>query len=774
MRESCPPETAAPGNAGIKLLLKEADTLVHRDTTKARSVAGKALDLTTAALWRHNLDITTIDKTRLAAALPEARELVACCADILLVLAKSDLIQDKWRSSQEFSAESARLFELLQRDDVVVRALLTQAIASRNLRELDAAAALFQRSLQLSRALDDQTGIVKALVGRAYILDKQHRSEEAKQLYDEAEQIACASKTGELQIHIVNYRIDRESKQGRLDTALKTAEMAITHYRSSGDYWGLGNALNQAGLVLANMGRNGEAVEHHNEAVLLARRLASRSSEANRLHCKGLALINIGRYDEALELFTSAAAMHADLNERDDEARSYNNIANALHSLGQYGRSLHFARLSMAMHETLKIGPGTAIAHTHIANALGRLGRHDQALEHHSRALKIHRHYREELKEAFTLSHIANLYRDLNDIEKAADYAARILSIARSIGSRNLESWSRVCLGACCESRKDLEGAEEHFQAGLLIARSCDDLRCESSCLQAQARLRYLRGQYPEALALFDQALALFDTMNDQAQKTRALIEKARVHRSLGAATRALAILQQALLDAGRADFEQIIPDIHKEQSAIYEERGEIEPALRHYKLFHETQQKQMDREARERLHNLRVAEELEQVRRDADLEQSRRTTLERELDARQRELMSLTLLSAKNGDALRNVYRQIKALGREAPASLQAQVTRLSDTLRDTLESSRDWGAFEQRFTRVHSNFLPALHQRFPDLSPVETKVCSLVKLNLSVKEMSGLLGVGQDTIKKHRYNIRRKLKLRQGENLTRFLAGF
>ena len=47
------------------------------------------------------------------------------------------------------------------------------------------------------------------------------------------------------------------------------------------------------------------------------------------------------------------------------------------------------------------------------------------------------------------------------------------------------------------------------------------------------------------------------------------------------------------------------------------------------------------------------------------------------------------------------------------------------------------------------------------PDLSPADTRLIALTKLQLSQKEMAAMLGVGYDAIRKARQRLRQKISL-------------
>ncbi|MEM6965664.1 MAG: hypothetical protein AAF573_12925, partial [Bacteroidota bacterium] len=85
---------------------------------------------------------------------------------------------------------------------------------------------------------------------------------------------------------------------------------------------------------------------------------------------------------------------------------------------------------------------------------------------------------------------------------------------------------------------------------------------------------------------------------------------------------------------------------------------------------------------------------------------------------------------------------------------------------------NAQNWEEFEARFMSVNKNFYEKLNFKFPKLSRGDQKLCALVKLNLSSKEMAKLLGISVESVHTNRYRLRKKLGLVREVSLTEFVA--
>jgi DNA-binding CsgD family transcriptional regulator len=116
----------------------------------------------------------------------------------------------------------------------------------------------------------------------------------------------------------------------------------------------------------------------------------------------------------------------------------------------------------------------------------------------------------------------------------------------------------------------------------------------------------------------------------------------------------------------------------------------------------------------------------------------------------------------------LEDVKQKMK--GTETKHELEKIVRQIDTTLR--LEE--DWKQFEYHFDQVHGDFLNRLRENFQDLTPNEQKLCVLLRLNLSTKEISNLMSISLRGVEIARYRLRKKLGLDQKQNLSKFILEY
>ena len=134
----------------------------------------------------------------------------------------------------------------------------------------------------------------------------------------------------------------------------------------------------------------------------------------------------------------------------------------------------------------------------------------------------------------------------------------------------------------------------------------------------------------------------------------------------------------------------------------------------------------------------------------------------------------------------------QIESKNKELTANMLHLIEKevIINTLRDHLEDTRTdhstkkilsqieknsvslWDSFNNRFMALNKNFYERLQEKTPDLSSADLKICALIKLNFSGKEMAHLLGISLGSVHVARHRLRKKMNLERDINLTNFIS--
>jgi len=99
-------------------------------------------------------------------------------------------------------------------------------------------------------------------------------------------------------------------------------------------------------------------------------------------------------------------------------------------------------------------------------------------------------------------------------------------------------------------------------------------------------------------------------------------------------------------------------------------------------------------------------------------------------------------------------------------------KIREINKVLRTVSSSSNsNWEKFKLRFIDVNKEFYNRIFKKYPNLSQGDQKICALIKLNFSSKDMAGLLGISVESVHTSRHRIRKKMDLDRSVNLEDFI---
>jgi phosphate/sulfate permease/DNA-binding CsgD family transcriptional regulator len=71
-----------------------------------------------------------------------------------------------------------------------------------------------------------------------------------------------------------------------------------------------------------------------------------------------------------------------------------------------------------------------------------------------------------------------------------------------------------------------------------------------------------------------------------------------------------------------------------------------------------------------------------------------------------------------------------------------------------------------------LNSSFYQNLEKKYPNLTEKEKRLCALLRLNLSSKELASILGISFKSVEVNRYRLRKKMNLKKQEKLTAIIS--
>ncbi len=165
---------------------------------------------------------------------------------------------------------------------------------------------------------------------------------------------------------------------------------------------------------------------------------------------------------------------------------------------------------------------------------------------------------------------------------------------------------------------------------------------------------------------------------------------------------------------------------------------------------------------------------EIKIAQQEKIIEQKKLLNAEQELEFKKKELTAKVLQLARKNEFLGSLENEVGLLKSNVDSSVEKASNRIKRLIIHDIADEKQWEQFSKEFSGVHQGFIDALFAKFGEFSKSEIRLISLLKMNLSSKEIANMLNISDDGIKKARYRLRKKLNLDHENDLQGFLLSF
>lgn len=142
-------------------------------------------------------------------------------------------------------------------------------------------------------------------------------------------------------------------------------------------------------------------------------------------------------------------------------------------------------------------------------------------------------------------------------------------------------------------------------------------------------------------------------------------------------------------------------------------------------------------------------------------------------LEYQQREIAQMAMNLAEQWNYLGDLKEKIDDLRqRTTDENTAAELRSLSHLIGQRMSFRQEMETFFSRAEAAHQDFIHKLETLYPDLTEQEKRLATLLRLNLSNKEISALLNITPKSVETARYRLRKRLNLASTENLNQFFT--
>lgn len=151
-------------------------------------------------------------------------------------------------------------------------------------------------------------------------------------------------------------------------------------------------------------------------------------------------------------------------------------------------------------------------------------------------------------------------------------------------------------------------------------------------------------------------------------------------------------------------------------------------------------------------------------------LTNSARVELEKEIEFKEKEQKKIALSIIRKNEILSKLKVEIERIKSKPEGLLKfSDLNTLKVLILDNLNLEKERKSLDKYITELNNSFFRNLERKYPGLSDNEKKLCSLLRLKLSSKEIASILNITSKSVEVNRYRLRKKMKIGKKEKLIK-----
>jgi len=132
---------------------------------------------------------------------------------------------------------------------------------------------------------------------------------------------------------------------------------------------------------------------------------------------------------------------------------------------------------------------------------------------------------------------------------------------------------------------------------------------------------------------------------------------------------------------------------------------------------------------------------------------------LEKEIEAKEKEQKKIALNIIRKNEILSDLKEGIERLKTKSEGNLKfSDLNSLKIQIIENLNTDKERKSFDKYIKKINNSFYQNLEIIYPNLTENEKKLCSLLRLKLSSKEIASILNITPKSVEVNRYRLRKK----------------
>ncbi|MHA3789650.1 tetratricopeptide repeat protein [Flavobacterium hauense] len=550
-----------------------------------------------------------------------------------------------------------------------------------------------------------------------------------------------------------------------------------------------GTVYNIYGIYYGNVGKTDSSIYYYKKAIAQLK---------NYPKIKIMPLMNVsvayrtkGEYDASFESLDDALTISKKLNLRVAEASIYSHMSSIYQFKLEYDKAIECLRKGIAIIKTEDDKSSLVNMNQKLANTYMKMRNFTFAKDMYTECLAIFKANNDKVNYALTLINYAECVIHLEEVNNAKRALNEAITELKTIKNEEhlAVAYSKLATIAAYEQQHAV--AYKNYSTAFTIFLKANSL---NTVMIGAEFIEYLnkQGKYDEALTIVEsiKKAPIFSKINSE-DRLRFDVAAAETYKNTNNHKEAVVGLESAVKlkdsiarTSNKGDVVELQARLQKElqheKSNILKTKNEVLQKQKEAKtkltflyifasiffiiivLLFLRSSWLKNRLQKEALRNMNAEKNL--IKQQHEHEHEFANAQKEVIEEKERELTSTALRLASYQDNINDIIEKCE----------KGQITDANELKRDlvTLLRQKDyWKQFETRFNNIHPDFSQTLTTRYTKLTKNDVEFCSLLKLNLSNKEIATLLQISHESAITKKYRIKKKMEINDDTEFEKLL---
>ena len=526
-------------------------------------------------------------------------------------------------------------------------------------------------------------------------------------------------------------------------------KIALQQLTSVGDEYGLSVVYERLGVI--NMIRNGfiKALKYYYLALSINQKLKLKHETGVSLYHIGLTKLYLADYQEAANYIFKSLKIWDELGEIANQWNSNELLGNIFIKLDDYKKALQYHRKALSIRKEA-------------VNAVNQSGHKTPPVY--------------KLGLAYSYNNIAEVYFDLKQYDSAYYYGLKGLRLKTektSIASKNDVANSQVNMGNIYCALKKYDSANIMLSKAAKIYKAVDNKSAYAEAVFGLGNLNLKLKRFEKAKQYFLDGLKAAKEVKDRFD-----VGKGYEH---------LSNLYSNMHDYKNALKYHRLYSEKKDSIVNWQNQNKIDELQIEYDVNKKEQQIALQKNIIKQKKNqifyvvligfllmliavIIIVFILYSKKQKEKILQKENENLQKELELKNKDLVcNVSKIYARN-KVINHVAHRLINSSEDFKQANRKLIRGVVSELKQNMDET-GWKEFDIRFARVYEDFYEKLDSQFPQLTKTERKLCAMLKLGMSSKEIASITMIRSESVDTARSRLRKKLGLSSDEGLFEFL---